>query len=392
MLRRRKIYTLHVIKMVQTTIYNMDILQGLAKLPDESIDCIVTSPPYYGLRAYPNSESIWDGWLQAAGVECNEHDFSIKHHKRRGGGDPVESTQVGNNKEILHFAYDSNTCWKCGAWKGQLGLEPDYNLYLDHLLQITSELKRVLKSSGSFWFNIGDTYAGSGNGFGGEGDPKNPEARTGQTEPRKSEIPDKSLMMIPVRMALLMVDKQDWILRNDIIWNKPNAMPSSADDRFTNDYEHVFFFVKNKQYYFKQQLEKYTKPMNRWGGEKLKADGTSTWDKGTGQDTYRERDMRPNPEGRNKRAVWSINTEPYSEAHFACYPRELVEQCLKAGCPEGGIVLDPFAGSGTTLQVAKAMGMGSIGIEISPAYCEIIKKRLHAKELLNREEFKMINS
>ena len=321
----------------------MDVLKGLAKLPSESVDCIVTSPPYWALRDY--------------GIE------------------------------------------------GQIGLESTYQEYISKLLQITQELKRVLKSTGSLWLNMGDTYGGSGKGATGYSDKSTLAGFTSEnTKGRRmakeswnvdvrpktiGEIP-KSLSQIPNRLAIRMADEQGWILRNIIIWNKPNAMPSSADDRFTNDYEHVFFFVKNKTYYFKQQFEKYTKPMNRWGGEKLKADGTSTWDKGTGQTTYRERNMRPNQEGRNKRAIWSINTEPYSEAHFACYPKELVEACLSAGCPDKGIVLDPFAGSGTTLQVAHEKRLEGIGIEINPKYVEIIKKRLHAKELLNREEFVVI--
>jgi len=168
------------------------------------------------------------------------------------------------------------------------------------------------------------------------------------------------------------------------IWThncKPNAMPSSAKDRFTVDFEYLYFFVKSKKYYFEQQLEPYTKPMNRWGGEKLNADGESNWDEGTGQKSYRDRNMRPNPKGRNKRCVWKINTKSYKGAHFAVYPEELIEAPIKAGCPENGIVLDPFMGAGTTALVAKKSGKNFIGYELNPEYIEIIKKRLSDYEI-----------
>lgn len=167
-----------------------------------------------------------------------------------------------------------------------------------------------------------------------------------------------------------------FILRNEIIWAKPNCMPSSVKDRFTVDFEKVFFFVKSKKYWFKTQYEKYTGPMNRWGGNKLKADGKSTWDKGTGQDTYRDRDMRPNENGRNKRCVWKIPTKPFKEAHFAVFPEALIEPMIKAGCPVGGVVLDPFIGSGTTGLVAKKLGRNYIGIELNPAYIKIAQNRI----------------
>lgn len=163
-----------------------------------------------------------------------------------------------------------------------------------------------------------------------------------------------------------------WILRNEIIWHKPNCMPSSAKDRFTVDFEKLFFFVKNKKYYFKQQIEPYTKPINRWGGTMIK--------RPNGADEYgvrqQTRDCRPNKDGKNKRSVWSINTEPFSGAHFATYPEKLIEIPIRAGCPEDGVVLDPFFGVGTTGIVAKKQGKNYIGIELNPKYCKIAEDRI----------------
>ena len=305
----------------------MKILQGdslevLKTLPSESVDMIMTSPPYWALRDY--------------GVE------------------------------------------------GQLGLEPTFQEYINKLCDIFDEVKRVLKKEGACWVNMGDTYNS-------HHEPGTTDAKTGwkssgnELNPRQKEhgrggtkdLPTKTLLQIPSRFAIEMCNR-GWILRNEIIWHKPNCMPSSVKDRFTVDFEKIFFFVKNKKYYFETQYEPYTEPMNRWGGEKLKADGESAWDEGTGQDTYRNRNMRPNPNGRNKRAVWKIATKPYKEAHFAVYPEALCETPIKAGCPKGGTVLDPFCGAGTTGVVARKLARNFIGIELNPEYIKIAEARIGA--------------
>ena len=170
-------------------------------------------------------------------------------------------------------------------------------------------------------------------------------------------------------------------LRNQIIWHKPNQMPSSAADRFTVDFEKIFFFVKQSTgYYFEQQLEPYTEPMNRWAGDNLEANGKSDWDNGTGQSTYRNRNMRPNPDGKNMRTVWSINTKPFPDAHFAIFPETLVERMIKSGCPENGIVLDPFMGAGTTAVTARKLNRNYIGYDLNPDYVKMANDRLY-KEL-----------
>jgi len=291
-----------------------DALEQLKKLSDESVDCVVTSPPYWALRDY--------------GVE------------------------------------------------GQLGLEPTFQEYITKLCNIFDEVKRVLKKSGTCWVNMGDTYGGTGSGQKDTGKHGyTPEAMATTKNKPQSKLQGKSLIQIPSRFAIEMTNR-GWILRNEIIWYKPNGMPSSAKDRFTVDFEKVFFFVKSKKYWFETQYEPYTEDLDRWGGEKLKADGESTWDEGTGQDTYRDRNMRPNSNGRNKRCVWRINTKPFKEAHFAVYPEKLIEPMIKAGCPEDGVVLDPFFGAGTTAVVAQKLNRKWLGIELNPEYIEIAEERL----------------
>lgn len=200
-------------------------LEQLKKLPSESIDTIITSPPYWGLRDYgEDTKTIWDG------------DKNCKHIWK-------------TIERKLHSGTGSDFCQKCGAWYGQLGLEPTLDLYIEHLLQITAELKRVLKKSGVIFWNHGDAYASGGtqrfdkNKYGGKSGIHCGRARTNNYQ-------QKCMLLQNWRLILRMIDEQGWILRNTIIWNKPNAMPSSVHDRFANKYEPVFMLVKNKKYFF----------------------------------------------------------------------------------------------------------------------------------------------
>jgi len=290
-----------------------DCLTGIKQMPDISVDCCISSPPYWGLRDY--------------GVD------------------------------------------------GQVGNEQDFKEFVKKLIELYSEIQRVLKPTGTCFVNLGDTYNGTKQG--NTETNKNPKLVTDSfKKERIKDIQDKSLLMIPERFAIGMID-EGWILRNQIIWHKPNQMPQSATDRFTVDFEKIFFFVKQSTgYYFEQQLEPYTKPLDRWGGDDLEANGKSTWDNGTGQTTYRNRNMRPNPDGKNMRTVWSINTEPFPEAHFATYPEKLVKRMIEAGCPENGLVLDPFMGAGTTAVVAKKLNRNYTGFELNPKYKLIAENRL----------------
>jgi len=326
-------------KLRDNHIYHGDSLKVVKKFPKESVNCIVTSPPYWALRDY-------------------------------------------------------------GA-KDQLGLEVTIKEYIDKLCNILEACKDALREDGTCWVNIGDTYMG--NSSYSEKGRQGFEEKTGNmsnlvkaTDKEKygtdetrlkcfgsSELPNKCLCQIPFRFSIEMCNR-GWILRNTIIWHKPNCMPASATDRFTVDFEYVFFFVKSKTYWFERQLEEYSSPMNRWGGEKLKADGDSIWDKGTGQETYRKRSLRPNPKGRNKRCVWQVDTKPYPEAHFATYPEKLIFPMIKAGCPKGGIVLDPFMGGGTTALSAIKLNRKYVGVEINKEYIELAERRVKSEKEQSR--------
>lgn len=272
----------------------MKILQGdslkvLKTIPDESVDCIITSPPYYGLRDY--------------GVS------------------------------------------------GQIGAEETMDEYFDSLLAITAELKRVLKPSGTLWWNHGDSYAGNRSGPSGETSKLNGGKRTqnhvanlatGQRR-RGGTLPTKSLTLQAYRIALRMCDEQGWILRNQIIWYKPNVMPSSAKDRFTVDFEPVFFFVKNERYHFEPQYEPQYEPLSpvsiervKYGWKSKKANASA---KGStiGIDVSEMGARFANPRGRNKRTVWKIATSNSRELkHIAMFPEKLIEPMILSGCPRGG--------------------------------------------------------
>ena len=288
-------------------------------------------------------------------------------------------------------------------------------LYIKHLLQVTKELKRILKPTGVFFLNHGNSYGGSG---GSGGDYNEGGLREGQPKVGKSgiEIQAKCLTMQNYRLILKMIDTQNWILRDTIIWAKKiwiakenkiigNAMPSSATDRCSFTYEPVFMLTKNKKYYFdiEELRVPFSGPLNRWGGDVLKVRNESDWDKGTGQNTYRNRNMRPNIKGANRPNVWQINTEAFSEAHFAVFSPKLIEPMILSGCPKEickkcekarvrittgwsdckcgedfkpGLILDPFMGSGTVGVVAKKLGRNYLGIELNPEYIKIAEKRL----------------
>jgi DNA modification methylase len=260
----------------------------------------------------------------------------------------------------------------------QLGSEKHFKDFVNNLCDVFDEIKRVLKPTGTCFVNLGDTYGTQSGGMaGGFTEPK-----YGHTETRIVKQPNvnmhKSLCMVPERFAIEMVDR-GWTIRNQIIWHKPNQMPSSAKDRFTVDFEKIFFFVKEPNgYYFEQQLEKSiwaeTDARSKIKGGVLSKGKTATGNYATSKVAFREDGMR------NVRTVWTVNTEPSSDAHFATYPQRLVERMIKAGCPENGLVLDPFFGSGTTGIYARKSNRNYLGIELNPEYVKVAEKRL-SKEL-----------
>ncbi len=393
-----------------------DALGELRKFPSESVDCLVTSPPYWALRDYNTRPLVWDG-----DQKCRHgwETMKQKWHSDRGSN---------KRKEIFDDKFQTrgtinDVCKKCSAWRGSLGQEPRMELFIKHLCDIFDEVKRVLKKTGTCWVNIGDTYSATRWTGNGKGQPMN-KFKDGHRDinPEKiTGLEDKNLVLIPFRFALEM-QSRGWIVRNVIIWHKPSCMPSSAKDRFTVDFEYLFLFAKNKNYYFETQYEPVQEcsiaRLNRAVSNKHK------WLKGPdGQTQHTMNRPRPNrnkykgggdvgrknncaistyqfdggdylvspfnPElGRNKRCVWRISTKPFKEAHFAVFPEELVETPIKAGCPKSGIVLDPFMGSGTTAVVAKRLGRNYVGIELNPKYIKMAERRIRAVSTIRRENVK----
>ena len=303
-----------------------DCIAGLRTLPDASVHCCVTSPPYWGLRDYG-------------------HD-------------------------------------------GQIGLESTPEAYVARMVEVFREVRRVLRDDGTCWLNLGDSYAAArggtpmsaetlAGGVSGRGDLVAKRGRksgyTPHRDPAAHGLKHKDLVGIPWRVAFAL-QADGWWLRQDIIWHKPNPMPESVRDRCTKSHEYVFLLTKSERYFYdaeavseaavlgahvRERSSNFKKagqePLGRHlrGAEKIVCNGT-----------------------RNRRSVWTVTTKPYSGAHFAVMPPDLVEPCIKAGCPEGGTVLDPFAGSGTTLAVAAELGRNGIGCELNPEYIGLAERRI----------------
>jgi DNA modification methylase len=319
------------------TFYTGDALAILKTMPSESVHCCVTSPAYWGLRDY--------------GVE------------------------------------------------GQIGLEQTPEEYVNKLVNVFREVKRVLRNDGTLWLNLGDTYMGGGRG----GDPEhNKEARQQCSKSKPSwkniELKSKDLVGIPWMVAFAL-RADGWYLRQDIIWSKTNPMPESVTDRCTKSHEYIFLLSKSKKYYYdaaaisesvanstvkrlSQDLEhqKGSKRVQgktngnmkavapRYGGNKY-TNTPDVFNRTKSGNIYEYKDRR------NKRSVWTISTKPFKGAHFAVFPPDLVKPCILAGSPMGGVVLDPFGGSGTVAMVASELGRDSIYIDLNPQYTDMAKLR-----------------
>ena len=308
-----------------------DVMDKIAEIPDKSIDCCVTSPPYYGLRDYGVSE--------------------------------------------------------------QIGLESTPEEYVDRLVKVFREVKRGLKDDGTLWVNIGDSYAGIGKR--GGGDPTIGMRNLGVSDYPPKNLPNsckpKDIIGIPWMLAFALRN-DGWWLRQDIIWHRPNCMPESVRDRCVKAHEYIFLLSKSRKYHFDHEAIK--EPcVNGDPTSPRGSCGTLTPNAGRRGSGNKERKQRPSAdvlqkgtqaggvpweykEFRNKRSVWSVNIKPVKYAHFATFPVELITPCILAGCPEGGVVLDPFAGSGTTGKAANDLGRNFIGIELNPKYVEIMKRRI----------------
>jgi len=314
----------------------VEILQGdciemMRTMEAQSVNCCVTSPPYFGLRDYG----------------CD----------------------------------------------GQIGLEDTPDAYVAKMVEVFREVRRVLRDDGTVWLNLGDSYAGAANNGGTESKTmQGTQAATGRNLPCKhgEGLKPKDLIGIPWRVAFAL-QADGWYLRQDIIWHKPNPMPESVTDRCTKAHEYVFLLSKSARYHYDAEAIK--EPAGGWNDSEFQTGKTAAHQLGRAQKNRpskkrgefagKTEDMadtgqnafRAVTETRNKRSVWTVGTQPYSDAHFATYPPELIRPCILAGCPVGGTVLDPFGGSGTTGEVAEMEGRNSVLIELNPEYIPLIKKR-----------------
>ncbi|KTT37490.1 DNA methyltransferase [Pseudomonas oryzihabitans] len=335
-----------------------DCIEMMRTLPDKCVHTCVTSPPYYGLRDY--------------GVD------------------------------------------------GQIGLEASPWEYLDRLVLVFREVRRVLRDDGTLWVNIGDSYATGGRGGGGSymaerrDDAWKGQSRATGWHSAPAGLKHKDLLGIPWRLAFALQD-DGWYLRTDVIWNKPNPMPESVKDRPTRSHEYLFLLSKRPRYYYDhaaiaeplattsiarlsqkswdQQAgsnripAKYSGPMKAVGGKRSKRNSFARETKyscgGHGQ-SGQHRPNRPDvqyDQVRNKRSVWTVSTNGFTGAHFATFPPDLIHPCILAGSPRGGLVLDPFGGAGTTALVAMSEGRRSVLCELNPDYAEIARLRLHLAKL-----------
>lgn len=292
-----------------------DCREKLRELPDASVHCCVTSPPYFGLRDYGHA--------------------------------------------------------------GQMGLEPTPDEFVAGMVAVFREVRRVLRDDGTLWLNIGDSYAGSWGAQGHKEDvlalsgaqiKHHPKTQKNTGSIKLAGVKPKDLYGIPWMLAFAL-RADGWYLRQDIIWSKPNPMPESVRDRCTKAHEYVFLLSKGPRYHFDadaiaEEAREGARKFNGSPAYKAELGGIFAGKDNTAVDS------------RNKRSVWEVATQPFSGAHFATFPPALIEPCIKAGCPAGGTVLDPFGGAGTTGLVADRLGRNAVLVELNPAYAAIAEQRI----------------
>ena len=324
----------------QATLYQGNSLEVLKTLPAESVDMVMTSPPYYGLRSYKASPVIWGGQdgCQHEWGDTKEHLLNMKS----GNPEFERPWREGATATVTN----GNFCTLCNAWRGQLGSEPTPDLFISHLCDIFDEVKRVLKPTGSIYVNLDDSHAGSGKASGQSIDQVSAKQATNFASaglPAKVQgIPAKSLIGIPARFQLEMINR-DWICRNVIIWHKESVMPESVKDRFTIDFEYVFMFSKQQHYFFERQFEPIADssvgrgPVD-FGGQKgrdyIPADSDPNFRNGSEQWGRTYDYTKSSSLGRNKRTLWTINPQGFKGEHYATYPEELCRTPIEASCPE----------------------------------------------------------
>ena len=342
-----------------------DVFDNIKKLEDNSIDCVVTSPPYWGLRDYGTAS------YEGGDPNC-QHTIT----------DGIVDNKNNKSIERPDRASDKKNCVKCGAKRidKQLGLEPTYHEHIQNILELFRAMKPKLKDTATIWLNYGDSYAATVNGTKAK-DIKNDD-RGFVDKPFSTiqgSIKPKDLVMIPNRIAIALQD-DGWWIRSEIIWHKPNPMPESIKDRPTSAHEKIWLITKNKKYYYdsdaiKEPVKEISKKRVQYGLKHKHPNNIGVAIPPVNTEKMGERFC--NSDGkRNKRNVWTVTTKPCKEAHFATFPKDLIEPCIKAGCPEGGVVLDPFGGAGTTGIVAQSLNRQAILIELNPEYIEISKNRI----------------
>jgi DNA modification methylase len=297
------------------------VLQGdcrdvLKTLPTESVHCVVTSPPYWGLRDYGS--------------------------------------------------------------EGQIGLEGSPEAFVNELVTVFGQVRRVLRADGTVWLNLGDSYASTGSGKQGNGQMASRSVAGARIAPPTSGLLPKNLVGIPWRVAFAL-QMEGWYLRQDIIWHKPNPMPESVTDRCTKSHEYIFLLAKSERYYYDAaaiaEPAIYAGETGCVSGPKNAARAAAAGRAPSGNERA-DAGRIPVGDTRNRRSVWTVTTKAYNEAHFATFPPDLIEPCILAGCPEGGTVLDPFGGAGTTGLVADRHKRDAILIELNPEYAEMARKRI----------------
>lgn len=351
-----------------------DCREKLRELADASVNCCVTSPPYFGLRDYGTAQ--WEG----GSADCDHVQMttgmSDKNTLGPNGYLPeTNAANVGRKQQYRH------ACGKCGATRidRQMGLEPTPDEFVAGMVEVFREVRRVLRDDGTLWLNIGDSYANPGNSRNGEGEARalssdkfhggSAHLSQRRVTGRFEGVKQKDLIGIPWMLAFAL-RADGWYLRQDCIWSKPNPMPESVRDRCTKAHEYIFLLSKGPRYYYDAEAIAEPAEFNPGGTVTVVAANSGV----TGRNDVGRTTIRP--ETRNKRSVWTVATQPFKEAHFATFPPDLIEPCILAGCPEGGTVLDPFFGAGTTGLVADRLGRNAIGIELNPEYAEIARQRL----------------